>query len=188
MSVHLSLTHTHSLPLRQQPKRDLNTYTKTERSVECSSASRIHLLGNYLNIFKRQQYSSVSSHAQGGVKMRTSWPAGWLWSRMSGCALLCSSQSVVGDWLQAHGYKAGTVTKVTWLSEEKAAWPEFSLLLVCLPSLRQYTHTELEEKHKKQRDVHCTVHTERKSKNMSLLSCWLHFILFHCVSMLKLAN
>lgn len=51
----------------------------------------------------------------------TSWRAGWFWSRMSGRALLCSSQSVVGGLWHAHGYEAGTVTEVTWLSEEKAA-------------------------------------------------------------------
>lgn len=93
------------------------------RSDECSSASKIHLLGKFQNILKWQQCTSVYSHTQGGVKTLTSWPAGWLWSSVSDCALLCSSQSVVDEWWRAHGYKAGTVTEVTWLSEEKAAWP-----------------------------------------------------------------
>lgn len=89
---------------------------------------------------------------------------------MSGCALLCTSQSVVGGLRQAHGYKAGTVTKVIWLSEEKAAGPEGSLRWVCLPALRQYLHTELEKStQSRDRDVHCV---DRKNKNISLQPRW----------------
>lgn len=109
---------------------------------------------NIQNIFKWQQYPSVSSPTQGGVKKLTSCPAGRLWSRMSGSALLRSSQSVVGEWWQAHGYKAGTVTGSPGSQRKKAAGPERSPLRACLPAPRQSLHIEWGiKKRKRQREM-----------------------------------
>lgn len=140
-----------------------NLHRDWVRSDLCSSANETHPLGKYQNIFKWQQYSSVSAHTQGGIKKLTGWPAGWLWSRISDFDLLCSSQSVVGEWWQAHGYKAGTVTKVTWLSEEKAAWPEkltATGLFSCTQIILTHWAGETKKYMSNERDVNRAVLTE----------------------------
>lgn len=138
-------------PLRQLLKRDLKKNKKTHTQTEWGLMSA-PLPKNFIffkgekkkiqNIFKWQQYPSVSSPTQGGVKKLTSCPAGRLWSRMSGSALLRSSQSVVGEWWQAHGYKAGTVTGSPGSQRKKAAGLESSPLRACLPAPRQSLHSE----------------------------------------------
>lgn len=99
-------------------------------------------------------------------------PAGWLWSRMSDCAPPCSPQSVVAAWWRAHGYKAGTVTQVTWLSGEKVSMTK-KLFGV---SLFPFTHTMLtdsaeEKAHREHADVNCAVQRERKWVPSHSCSC-----------------
>lgn len=86
---------------------------------------------NIRTFFDWQQYSSVCTPTHGEEPRLTSRPAVWLWSKMSGSAPLCSSPSVGGKWWRVRDYKAGTVTQVAGLMEEKAAGLESSSLEVC---------------------------------------------------------
>lgn len=152
-------------PLRQLLKRDFKktkkTHTQTERGLMSAPLPKNFIFFVFFegrkkkkiqNIFKWQQYPSVSSPTQGGVKKLTSCPAGRLWSRTSGSALLRSSQSVVGEWWQAHGYKAGTVKGSPGSQRKKAAGPESSPLRACLPAPRQSSHSEWGKIKKKKKD------------------------------------
>lgn len=139
------------------------------RSDECSSASKIHLLGKFQNILKWQQCTSVYSHTQGGVKTLTSWPAGWLWSsewlRPAVLLSVCCWWMVAGSWLQSWDSHWGHLALRGKGSMTSRAHCYGS---VCLHLHNTHRLRTEKKKHTKQRCLQRGAVLTEKNKNMSL--------------------